>query len=688
MAPIIGLLTMPLLVVGMGVADVIPSDTCETKTVMLDAVVVVAERNPIPLRQTVSATHVLTSQDLRKAAVRRLADALNLVPGLLFIDKDGSGNSPIGVSRGFFGGGETDYILLHLDGVPVNDLWSGLADWSQIPVSAIDRIEVSRGQGSAEYGDAAIAATVDVITKTSAFVPEVGGSLRWSKAQGRGADLSFRVPLGRHQFSLLSLVQRGDGFRSHAGWDEVSLFVNDQTVLESVGSLRLFGRIRQKSIENPGPLDVTAATADRRAANPAFARDERDRDQYEAGATIEAGDLGSLYRCFDVRASILRQKGIETLALTPQFSDSQRKEERGDLLWGSFRIGNRRRNVSLLFGTDLEIGQYTCAYSSATDPSLRLSLSEGTRLKSGTYLESRIAFVPRLQVVGGLRYDWMRPTNTGSLASQERKATFGRLSPRLGMNLAYLTSRRCKGNFYFNWSTAFKAPSLAQLYDQRQIWYGPDLAVSFANSELRPQQSRGFELGFYQQAATSDGLFGGEVTATIYLMKMRDEIDFDLATLRYQNILSSEHSGIEGSARIVLGERLQLSGGIAVTKESFAAGENRGKRLKNIPKYSAQIALMVKPTEQFDLYVGQRLVGTSFLDDQNETTLEGFQLVDCRLQMHRGIMSASVFVLNMFNERYSSTGYVLFDPASLADVSFVYPAAERQIGLEFGFILK
>jgi len=40
-------------------------------------------------------------------------------------------------ARGFFGGGEADYVRLLVDGVPIADAESELIDWSMVTASSI-----------------------------------------------------------------------------------------------------------------------------------------------------------------------------------------------------------------------------------------------------------------------------------------------------------------------------------------------------------------------------------------------------------------------------------------------------------------------------------------------------------------------------------------------------------------------
>jgi len=58
---------------------------------------------------------------------------------------DGLGLDPQLTLRGFYGGGEAEYVVVLLDGRPLNGLESGLFDWDLVPLSALESIEVVRG---------------------------------------------------------------------------------------------------------------------------------------------------------------------------------------------------------------------------------------------------------------------------------------------------------------------------------------------------------------------------------------------------------------------------------------------------------------------------------------------------------------------------------------------------------------
>ena len=112
---------------------------------MLPDVVVTAELIPVSLARATSAVTVLRRADIRKLPARNLADALRQAPGLSFVDFGGMGSDPQPIVRGFYGGGEVDYVLVLLDGERINTASSGRVNWDLIPLESVESVEVLRG---------------------------------------------------------------------------------------------------------------------------------------------------------------------------------------------------------------------------------------------------------------------------------------------------------------------------------------------------------------------------------------------------------------------------------------------------------------------------------------------------------------------------------------------------------------
>ena len=220
----------------------------------IDETVVVADRTENVLRQATGAATVLTSANLRQLPARNLSEALRYAPGLAFVDRDGSGTDPMAIVRGFYGGGETEYVLLLIDGTPANSVRTGLAEWGEIPIDTIERIEILRGGGSSLYGDAALGAVVNVITRAAAGQPDLTGNLAVGDEGRRDVNLTYQRPQGPHLLELRAASGSNSGFRAHSDWDNLYLKGRYRRQLAPGRTLSAAVGVRQVDHRDPGPL--------------------------------------------------------------------------------------------------------------------------------------------------------------------------------------------------------------------------------------------------------------------------------------------------------------------------------------------------------------------------------------------------------------------------------------------------
>lgn len=125
-----------------------------------ESVLVTASQVEVPLSTTSSSVSVLTGEELQARQLDSLQDALRLVPGLTVLSAGRRGAQTSLFPRG----GESDYSLVLIDGVPANAFGGGL-DFAHVPLVNIDRIEIVRGPQSALYGANAIGSVIRVVTR-------------------------------------------------------------------------------------------------------------------------------------------------------------------------------------------------------------------------------------------------------------------------------------------------------------------------------------------------------------------------------------------------------------------------------------------------------------------------------------------------------------------------------------------
>jgi vitamin B12 transporter len=144
--------------------------------IRLEGLVVTGSPTPRPFAAVSTHVTVLVGDELRARGLSTVLDALREVPGVDVVRSGSFG----AVTSVFMRGGESDYVLVLVDGVQVNQP-GGAFDFSSLTVADVERIEVVRGPSSSWHGSDAVSGVIHVITRHGA------GSLRGSLEAVQGS---------------------------------------------------------------------------------------------------------------------------------------------------------------------------------------------------------------------------------------------------------------------------------------------------------------------------------------------------------------------------------------------------------------------------------------------------------------------------------------------------------------------
>ncbi len=154
-------------------------------TLAQDAVTITATRVLTRVNDVVADVTVIDRTMLDRMQGRTLAEVLSSVAGLQFSSNGGLGKS----SSVFIRGLEARHTLLLVDGVNVRSATLGTPSLDNLPMEAIDRIEVVRGPMSSLYGNGAFGGVIQVFTRKAQTglvgnAKLVAGSNRYGHASG------------------------------------------------------------------------------------------------------------------------------------------------------------------------------------------------------------------------------------------------------------------------------------------------------------------------------------------------------------------------------------------------------------------------------------------------------------------------------------------------------------------------
>lgn len=178
-----------------------------------DPVLVTATRLAQPQSASLAAVSVIDRDAIDASASVDVLDLLRRVPGLDVVRGGGLGQQ----TSLFIRGGNSNHALVLIDGVRVSALGTGIYPWEQLPLSAIERIEIVRGPRAALWGADALSGVIQIFTRRDAAsraALRAGNHDTWGVEAGAGA----RSARGGFGLSAGWLDTRGTDATTPSNW--------------------------------------------------------------------------------------------------------------------------------------------------------------------------------------------------------------------------------------------------------------------------------------------------------------------------------------------------------------------------------------------------------------------------------------------------------------------------------------
>jgi vitamin B12 transporter len=530
-----------------------PSDT-----VRLAPIVVTATRLPTPLGSVASAITVVTGDELRERGVATVADALRAVPGVDVVE-----TGPFGSATSLFlRGGESDYVRVLVDGVPLNAPGGGV-DLSTLATADVERIEIVRGPASVLYGSDAVTGVVQVFTRSG------HGPLRWDAGASGGTfgarswDARVGGGGGRAAFS---------GGWSHFADAGVYAFNNQYRDDVLGGSLTLLpdGRTSARLVARYTD-DLYHYPTDG-SGNVVY------HNQYQTGGSLVASLDAGRFLTPRLEARVLLG-GTESSGRVDQQPNTP-ADTLGYYAFTSFdrlsrRSADARLNLHAAEGTVLTAG---AVLETEAERSSSLSLSQYgpspgslvvSRWNRAFYVQALAEPARALSLVAGARVE--RNEAFGSFLTWRAGAAWQLASTRLHATAG----------------TAFKEPSFFENYATGYVTGNPALA---------PERAASWDAGIEQRLLDGRLVVG----ATWFSQRFRNLIQFTFApptptSPNYYNVAAADASGLELEARVTPNAAVSIAAQYTYTHTAAAdsgfdgAAFAQGGRLLRRPTHAASL---------------------------------------------------------------------------------------------------
>ncbi len=392
-------------------------------------------------------------------------------------------------------GSSAGQVQVYLDGVPLGRAQNETVNLADLPLDAVDHVEVYRGTTPLAFAQSGPGGIVNVVTRRPGDTPVTGASVSYGSFTTRKVDLARSARAG--DFDYLA-------FAHYLGSEGDFTFLNDLGTTANPADDRV--ERRRNNAFDLG--DLTARLGWRPAGGPLAAALTTDTFAKDEGVP----GVGSV-QARDARLQTLRQLAHLDLDLTPAAGLPLAAGGGAYVLYERQAFQDRRGEVALV---PVDVEDETTATGAQAlvrgalgahqVPGLFLAASherfaERDRLAAGaepdrTRLRATIAAEDellaageRVSVVPGLRWEVFRddfPGGTGVPAALQARGARVRdfLSPRLGLRAAPHPALTLLANL----SRYAREPNLAELFGTRGVIVG--------NPRLRPETAFNRDGGF------------------------------------------------------------------------------------------------------------------------------------------------------------------------------------------------
>ena len=541
------------------------------------AIVVSPTATETPIDQIASSVTVITAKDIERDQRRTVPDALSTVPGVNVVQSGGPG----GVTSVFMRGTNPNHTKVLIDGIDVSDPGNParVFDLGQLLTSDVQQIEVLRGPQSGLYGADAIGGVISIITKKGEGPPRATGTIEG------GSFGTF------NQTAALSGAQDRINYAFN-----VAHFRSTDT---PVTPLELLSPGR-KAIGNNYD-NMTHST--------------------KLGADLnENFSVNAVARYTDATLHFTTDSGFPSFPNAAQSTQTVHQFfTRGEAVWSVF--DGRIKNY---FGVN-----YTNHWNSNISPGdIAPSITTGDRVKYDWHAVTQLA--PFHTVVIGAEHETETLQTSTLSAENVNKAGYIELQSQFANRLFLVENIRQDDNdrfgthptfrlapavivpitetkFKASYGTGFKAPTLTQLFVSFPQFF------FFANPNLKPEESIGYDAGFEQPLFNDRVRFG----STYFHNDIKNLIAPDEFFTTNINIGKATTEGTENFVTAAITDRVRVRADYTFTR---TVDVTTGLELLRRPKEKWSANIIWNPIDPLTVSATVLHIG-SFIDGNRDFSI-------------------------------------------------------------------
>ncbi|HZF64577.1 MAG TPA: TonB-dependent receptor [Chitinophagaceae bacterium] len=611
----------------------------DTATKSLNEVTVTANRFPQKQLQTGKVVTIISQEVLSRSVGKTLPDLLNQQAGITIV---GSQNNLGSNQDVYVRGAGTGRTLILVDGVPAYDpsTISAAFDINHFPIDNIERIEIVRGALSTLYGSDAVAGVINIITKKEGKKPaSVYGTMAGGTFGTYKAAAGINGLLNKSSYNVQYTRLQSNGFSAAHDSTGRNNFDKDEFVQNN------FAASFRTNISNELQFRINAAAGMYSTGLDAAAfRDESDytfsSNNLQAGAGLEYRyNRGTIH--FNYNVNNTKRNYLNDSLQVADLAKFTRQEYMGrSQVAEVYTTWRMHKLLHFLIGADHRIQNTDQEFFSISSfgPYQSKRGSDSSKMNQQSVFAS--AFINNAKgfniEVGG-RYN--HHSEYGSNATYT-------------INPSYLINNRWK--LFANMATAFKAPSLYQLF-----------VVNNGKKPLEPETSRTMDGGI--EYNNPDKKLKGR--AVYFTSEVEKGIDYSFVTFDYFNNNLQNDRGVEIEAEMKLkmfslvANYTYVTGKVTTKRYKYdpanwsytETGDTTYNNLFRRPKNSVNLTLAFTPSDRLHLSTHARFAGKRFEQVFMNRPLElgAYQTIDVYVEYKvMKWLRAFVDLKNITNEQF------------------------------------
>ncbi len=574
----------------------------QTPPTIHESIVVTATGREMPESKVGVSITVINRDEIEQRHALSTIDLLRTMPGVVAVRAGGVGN----LTGVFVRGGESTYNKVLLDGMPLNEP-GGAFNFASLSPENIERIEVLRGAHSALFGSDAMASVIQLFSvRPDTGRPRVNLTVDGGNFNTAHGAAGFGGRASGVEYSVFGSRLETDNEEPNNKNRTSTLSGNVTRWLKSGASARFVGRGEFGRAGTPG------TTAFGRPDMDAFFR-HRD-GSFLGGWNQPLGSRVTQQTSYSYIVTKYRSTNLVADApYTPTFGnlvaafpssdflyDSETELERHHFEYRADAVIARNQTVTAAFAYDGERGVLTNHRSTAAP-------QRPERNNTGTTIQYEAA-AERVSLVGGIRFE-----NNGSFGFYA--------APRLSVSWLISSGNEEFGTTRLRGSVGrgIKEPLFIQSYSPSPSFLG--------NPDLKPERSRGFDLGIEQRFAGDRAA----VEVTYFANHFDDLISlgpFDPVTFnsQYENIGETRASGLELAGTALVNGGFRFSAGYTMLDSKVIRSISSspifapGRQLYRRPRHSGSLQASYSRSRA-SVAVGAVFIGSRVDSDFNFPTI-------------------------------------------------------------------